>query len=211
VGAGALPEPFTRTLAYVAHLLDVTIPPIYVRADFGAEIHVGATRPPVLLVGPQALGTSDLLVLAFRLGRAMSYLSNGRATSGALPTSELKDHLGAALTLTHPGMRFSDPEGRVAQLRARLSGRATSLAHTLRPICDRLLAAQRERIHLGRFVTAMARTADRVGLLVCCDLPSAARIVGDECAPGAEDDLIDFALGDAYVAARAELGLAIAV
>ncbi len=211
VTAGALPDPFARTLAYVAHVLDVATPPVYVRADFGAEIHVGATRPPVLLVGPQAFVTSDLLVLAFRLGRALSYLSNGRAMTGALPTSELKEHLGAALTLTQPGMRFDDPEGRVAQLRARLSGRATSLSRTLRPLCERLLGARRERIHLGRFVTAMARTADRVGLLVCSDLPTAARIVADECAPGAEDDLIDFALGDAYATARAELGLAIAV
>jgi tetratricopeptide (TPR) repeat protein/DNA-binding response OmpR family regulator len=207
----ALPEAFARTLAYVSHVLDVTAPMVFTRRDFGAEMHVGAARPPVLLVGPQALATADLLVLAFRLARALSYLWRGRALAGALPTAELKDHLGAALTLAQPGMRFDDPAGRVATLRARLSGRATSLARTLRPHVDALMAGQRQRIHLGRFVTGMARTADRMGLLVCNDLPTAARIVGEECALGAEDDLIDFALGDAYLRARAHLGLGIAV
>ena len=211
VNAPALPDPLSRALAYVTHLLDVNAPVVFVRSDFGLELHLGAARPPVLLVGPQALATSDLLVLAFRLGRALSYLWPGRALAGALPSTELKEHLGAALTLAQPGMRFEDPAGRVAALRARLSGRATSLSRTLRPHIEALLAQRRQRIHLGRFVTGMARTADRIGLLACNDLPTAARIVGEECAPGAEDELIDFALSDAYLAARAHLGLAIAV
>jgi hypothetical protein len=74
-----------------------------------------------------------------------------------------------------------------------------------------LLAAQRPRVHLGAFVRGLARTADRMGLLACNDLPTAARIVEGECAIGAEDELVHFALGDAYLTARAHLGLSIAV
>ena len=211
VPAEGLPDPFARTLTYVAHLLAVAPPAVYVRRDFGEEIHVGAARPPLLLVGPKALATPDLLRLAFRLGRALSYLWPGRALAGGLSSNDLKEHLGAALTLAHPGIRFEDPDGRVASLRARLSGRATSLAHTLRPHVDALINSPDGRVHLGRFVAGLARTADRVGLVACNDLPTAARIVDDECAPGAEDELIDFALGETYLAIRARLGLAIAV
>jgi tetratricopeptide (TPR) repeat protein len=211
VTAASLPESFVRALQYSTHLLGVPTPAVFVRTGFAAEIHIGATRPPILLVGPQALATSDLLVLTFRLGRALSYLWPGRALAGALPSAELKEHLGAAFTLARPGLRFDDPEGRVAGLRARLSGRATSLAKTLRPHVEGLLADRKKRIHLSRFVTGMARTADRVGLVACNDLPTAARIVVGECAPGAEDELIDFAIGEAYLALRARLGLAIAV
>ncbi|MEO6950282.1 MAG: DUF4388 domain-containing protein [Polyangia bacterium] len=207
----ALPELFSRALAYACHELTVPAPHVHTRADFGAEIHVGASRPPVLIVGPQALACTDLVLLVFRLGRALSYLRPGRALAGALPTSQLKDYLGAALTLVQPGLRFDDADGRVAELRKAIAGRASQLAKTIRPTVDALLGARRERIHLGRYVTSLARTADRVGLLLCNDLPTAARVVGDECAPGAEDDLIDFALGEAYLQARAQLGLAIAV
>lgn len=206
-----LPEPFARALLYVAHELAVAPPEVYVRQDFGAEIHLGAARPPVLLVGPQALALTDVLVLTFRLGRALSYARSGRALTAALPTRELKEHLGAALTLAQPGMRFDDPEGRIAQLRTRLSGRAVSLAHALRPLVDKLLSDTPERINLSRFVAAMARTADRIGLVLCNDLVTAARIVGEECAPGAEDELLDFALSDVYLDARRRLGLAVAV
>ena len=206
-----LPEVFARALAYVCHHLTVPRPPVHTRVDFGAEIHVGAARPAVLIVGPQALESTDLVLLVFRLGRALSYLRPGRALTGALPTSELKDYLGAALTLVQPGLRFDDADGRIAELRKTLSSRSSHLAKSLRPGVEALLGARRERIHLGRYVTSLARTADRVGLLLCNDLPTAARVVCDECAPGAEDDLIDFALGDAYLTARAQLGLAIAV
>ena len=211
LGDAAQPETFARALAYACHELGVPAPPVHGRADFGAEIHVGASRPPVLIVGPQALACTDLVLLVFRLGRALSYLRPGRALAGALPTSQLKDYLGAALTLVQPGLRFADADGRVADLRRTFAGRTTQLAKTLRPTVEALLGARRERIHLGRYVTSLARTADRVGLLLCNDLPTAARVVGDECAPGAEDDLIDFALGEAYLSARALLGLAIAV
>jgi hypothetical protein len=211
VQANALPETLARALTYVSQVLDVNAPMVFVRADFGTEIHVGAARPPILLAGSQALHNRDVLALAFRLGRAMSYLWAGRALAGALPPAELKDYLGAALTLAQPGLRFDDPEGRVATLRAKLSGRATSLPRVLKPHIEALRGGGKSRVNLGRFVTGMARTADRIGLLMCNDLPTAVTIVQQECALGAEDELIDFALSDAYINARATLGLAIAV
>ena len=79
------------------------------------------------------------------------------------------------------------------------------------PLCERLLAGSQSTLNLSRYARAIARTADRIGLLLCNDLGVAVRIVMAGGAPGAENDLIDFALGDAYLAARQALGLSIAV
>jgi len=65
--------------------------------------------------------------------------------------------------------------------------------------------------HACRYARGLARTADRVGLVLCNDLSTAVRIVMASAAPGAENELIDFALSDEYAKARAALGLSICV
>ena len=66
-------------------------------------------------------------------------------------------------------------------------------------------------LNLARYTRGLARTADRVGLLLCNDLAAAVRSVLDSSAPGAENDLIDFAISDEYLEAREALGLSVAV
>ncbi|MGZ3427606.1 MAG: DUF4388 domain-containing protein, partial [Polyangia bacterium] len=112
-----LPAPFARVLAYCAQQLGVAAPPVYRRADFGDEVHVGAARPPVLLAGPQALALADKSALAFRLGRASTFLLPGRAVAGALPSRQLKQTVLAAMTLAHPSLRVDDPDGEVKTIR----------------------------------------------------------------------------------------------
>lgn len=211
VEAEQLPAPFARILAYCAQQLGVAAPPVYRRADFAADAHVAAARPPILLAGPQALTLTDPAALAFRLGRALTYLLPGRAVAGALPSRQLKHTLLATLTLATPSLRVDDPDGEIRAIRVQLGTAAPSLARELAPLCERILSGQQATLNLGRYGRALARTADRVGLLLCNDLSVAVRIVMAAAAPGAENDLIDFALSDEYLAAREALGLTIAV
>jgi hypothetical protein len=206
-----LPAPFARVLQYCAQQIEVALPPVYRRADFTVDAHVAAARPPILLAGPQALALADRVALAFRLGRALTYLLPGRAVAGALPSRQLKHTLLATLTLVTPSLRVEDPEGEVRTIRTQLGTTAPSLARELGPLCERILAGSQATLSLGRYGRGLARTADRVGLLLCNDLAVAVRIVMAGGAPGAENDLIDFALSDDYLAAREALGLTIAV
>ncbi|MDB4967861.1 MAG: response regulator receiver protein [Myxococcales bacterium] len=211
IESAALPATFSRVLDYCVVRLGVPPPAVYRRADFVADAHVGAARPPILLVGPQALSMSDKTALAFRLGRALTYVTPGRAVAGALPSRQLKQALLATLTLAAPSMKVEDPDGEIRAMRTALGTASPTLGRDIAPLCERIIAGAQATLNLGRYGRALARTADRVGLLLCNDLPAAVRIVIAAGAPGAENDLIDFALSDEYLAAREALGLSIAV
>jgi hypothetical protein len=57
---------------------------------------------------------------------------------------------------------------------------------------------------------ALARTADRVGLVVCADLPVAISALGEFGAGEPIDSLVDWALSPEHFRARETLGLSIA-
>jgi CheY-like chemotaxis protein/tetratricopeptide (TPR) repeat protein len=211
IEAALLPAPFARVLGYCAGELAVAAPPVYRRADFSDEAHVGAARPPVLLAGPQSLALADTTALAFRLGRALTYLLPGRAVAGSLPSRQLKHAVLAGMTLAQSSLRVDDPDGEIKAIRVALTAAAPSLQRELAPICERIVAGTQATLNLARYARGLARTADRVGLVLCNDLSTAVRIVMASAAPGAENELIDFALSDEYLEARAALGLSICV
>jgi CheY-like chemotaxis protein/tetratricopeptide (TPR) repeat protein len=210
IAGDALPASFRTVLAYAAQALGVSAPPIYKRADFAEQAHVGALQSPVLLAGPQALALDDKLSLAFRLGRALTFLWPGRAFAAAVPSRELKALMLATLTLAQPGLKIDDPDGTIARLRAQLATSPT-LARDVAPQVDRILRGQQGTLNLSRFVRGLARTADRVGLLLCNDVLTAVRAAAEMDVPGSADGLLDFALGAEYLEAKEALGLSIAV
>jgi hypothetical protein len=211
IDGAQLPAPFARVLAYCAGELGVDVPAVYRRADFGDEAHVGAARPPVLLAGAQSLALADTSALAFRLGRALTYLLPGRAVAGALPSRQLKHTVLAAMTLAQSSLRIDDPDGEIKTIRVAITAAAPTLGRELQPICERIVAGTQATLNLARYARGLARTADRVGLLLCNDLSTAVRIVMASAAPGAENELIDFSLSDEYLQAREALGLSICV
>jgi hypothetical protein len=71
------------------------------------------------------------------------------------------------------------------------------------------MLARTPHLNLSRWARSLARTADRVGMLVCGDLPAARRYAADGGAT--DDDLVEFALGADHLRLRAELGLSIDV
>src|SRR5690606_8721161 len=204
-----LPPPFVRLRAYAAHMLGVAAPPVYSRPDFGHQIHVAAVSLPVLLVGDDALSSPERAELSFRLGRAMSYLRPGRTLAASQPARFLKQALLAAFSATHPG-GSEDLERAVADLRDAI-GRlpAEALAEAAR-LLD-YLRAENRTINRSRWTRAMGRTADRVGLVLCGDLPAAARFAREGGEAEALTDLIDFALSPAFGKLRVQMGLSIDV
>ena len=136
----------------------------------------------------------------------------GRAVAGALPSRQLKQTAaGGADAGRDRRCASTTPTARSQAIRVALSRAAPSLARDIAPLCERIVAGSQATLNLARYARGLARTADRVGLLLCNDLATAVRIVMAAGAPGAENDLIDFALSDEYLAAREALGLSVSV
>jgi hypothetical protein len=68
------------------------------------------------------------------------------------------------------------------------------------------LLSRGDGVNLSTWARSLSRTADRVGMLLCGDVPAAvaaAREIGD-----LDRDLVEFAYSAAHVKLRAQLGLA---
>jgi len=204
-----LPAGFARMRAYVAGLFGVPPPAVYVRNDFGRQIHVGAVDPPILLAGDDALTSPERGELAFRMARAMTYVWPGRAVGGSRPARILKRVVLAVFADAAPAAAATiaaDPE--VAAARDALGVLDAEPRQRAHGVVMRLVARS-PSFNLSKWSRALARTADRAGLLVSGDLPAARRFAAEATALG--EDLIDFALSPAHLTLRTELGLSIDV
>jgi len=205
-----LPPGFLKVRDYISHSMGMLAPGVHVRTDFGHEVHVGAVEPPVLIVGDDILGAPERLELAFRLGRAMTYLRSGRAVGGSRPARVLKASMLGALTGAVPSASVQDPTGLIAQVRAAVDELEPQPRQRVHELASKT-ARQSATINLSRWQRALARTADRAGLLFCGDIPSAVRFVQDSSGPDSARELIEFALGTDHAYLRATMGLSVDV
>lgn len=205
----ALPSPVAKVREYVARMLGVPRVRVAVRADFGAQVHLGATAEPVLLLGPEATSATDKVELAFRIGRAMTYVWPGRALGGSRPTSVLKELFTAAIVLGD-ARAATGSGGRVGQAVRALASLSDEDKGRLREVTARVTEG-RTSINLSRWARALARSADRVGTLLCGDPAIAAKVVRESSPAAAVDELCDWATGPEHLGARVRLGLSIDV
>jgi DNA-binding response OmpR family regulator/tetratricopeptide (TPR) repeat protein len=205
-----LPDSFRKLRNYLAGLLGIDEPTVYVRTDFGRMLHVGALDEPVLLAGDDALANPERAELAFRLARAMTFLWPGRAVGGSRPARVLKAITLALLAEAAPSSAasMSDDDGAITRARESLEVLSPEGRTQARNLVLRLVS-RASHLNLSRWSRALSRTADRVGLLVCGDLPAARRYASDGGA--SDDDLVEFALSPEHLRLRSELGLSIDV
>jgi tetratricopeptide (TPR) repeat protein len=193
---GELPPAFAGLRGYLADLLDLPRAPVYAHPDFGADVHVGALAPPVLLAGDDALTAPDRAALGFRLARATTYLWPGRAAGASRPARALRALLMALHREATSEVVRDDAREALAVLPEEVRRQAAGLV-------GRMLARSPEH-NVSRWAQALGRTADRFGLLVCGDLPVALSLAGN-----ADGSLVEFARSSAFATLRAELGLTI--
>ena len=199
-----MPAPFARARQLCAGVLGVPVAPVYSRVELGAQIHVVAADPPVLIAGDEALTAPERPELVYRMVRALSFLWPGRAVGASRPGRVLRaivlavfrEASGSAIGLDDP--LASGAADVVAMLPA--ANRVQARAAALR------LLSRGDGLNLSMWARSLSRTADRAGLLLCGDVPAAfagAKEIGD-----LDRDLVDFAYSAAHVRLRAQLGLA---
>ncbi|MFH0901532.1 MAG: response regulator [Pseudomonadota bacterium] len=199
---------FRRVCARASLILEVDCPPVIGRADFGGQVHLGACTPPVLLAGPRAIDGSNELEIGFYVARSLSYLWPGRALGGSRPARKLKSFLLACAAETLDIVPAEDPGGDIARARAWLRAAPRDTKDHVRHVLARI-TRERDTINLSRWRRALARSANRVALLLCGDPAVAIQAVATIGATGDVDDLIEFTLGSGFCAARQGAGLAI--
>jgi CheY-like chemotaxis protein len=205
----ALPDTLVKTRDYVAQLLEVAAPPVIVHPPLGASMAIAAVEPPALLVGDLS-PERDRVELAFRIGRAMSYLTPGRAIAGAYPGRLLKQLVLAAHLAIHdlePDPSAGDGlPSLVAAIKRLAAEPRAELAEVLRTV-----TREQRTLNLSQWTRALGWTADRVGLLVAGDPAVALAVTAAGSGREALAQLTEFALGPDHLELRAALGLSIDV
>jgi hypothetical protein len=199
-----LPVSFLRLRQRYATLLGVGVPAVYARVELGAQIHVVAADPPVLIAGDDALTAPERPELVFSLVRAMTFLWPGRAVGGSRPGRVLRAVVMAVFReASGTTVGNEDPlAARASEAVARLPAQARIHA---RAAALRLLS-RGGGLNLSLWARALSRTADRAGMLLCGDIPAAfagAKEVGE-----LDRDFLEFAFSAAHVQLRNQLGLA---
>jgi tetratricopeptide (TPR) repeat protein len=205
VGEPELPAGFARVRNQLGALLGVGgDSAIYARTELGFAIHVVACDPPVLAAGDEALTAPERPDLVFRLARAMTFLSPGRAIGASRPGRILK-----AVVLSIVRQAAGTDVGSDDTLAIAADEAVATLPEPVRAQARaaalRLLSRTGGGLNLSLWARALSRTADRTGMLLCGDVPAAfagAREMGD-----LDRDLVEFAYSAAHVSLRRQLGM----
>ncbi|HUJ59576.1 MAG TPA: DUF4388 domain-containing protein [Kofleriaceae bacterium] len=199
-----LPQAFSWLRAQLGPLIGVGDSPVYARPELGAQIHVVACDPPVLVAGDEALTAPERPELVFRMARALTFLWPGRAVGASRPGRVLRAIVlaiirEAAATEVGSDDALAGPaDAAIATLPPEVRARARAAAL-------RLLSRQGGGLNLSLWARALSRTADRTAMLLCGDVPAAfagAKDVGD-----LDKDLVEFAYSASHVKLRGELAL----
>ena len=193
-----LPPAFAAQQSYIAGLLGLPRVPVHAHPDFGDEVHVGACAELTLLAGDDALTAPDRPELGYRIARATTYLWPGRAVGGSRPARVLRALLLALAREATGSAASTDAE--LAAAHAALDVLDRPVRDQARTLVARLRARQRDH-NLSRWAQALGRTADRFGLLVCGDVPTAVRLAGDRAS------VLELARAPVFLTLRAALGL----
>jgi tetratricopeptide (TPR) repeat protein len=198
-----LPAPFARLRARYAELLGVPVAPVFARVDLGAQIHVVATDPPVLVAGDEALTAPERPELVFRLARAMTFLWPGRAVGASRPARVLRALVLAVFREASDSTIGSEEP--LAMRAAEAIGTLPDAMRTQARAAALRLLSRGGGLNLSVWARSLTRTADRAGMLLSGDIPAAfagAKEVGE-----LERDLVEFAYSAAHVNLRSLLGL----
>jgi hypothetical protein len=159
----------------------------------------------VLVAGDDALTSPDRPQLVFRLARALTFLWPGRAVGASRPGRVLRAVV-LAVVRDAVGSELAAGDALTARAEAALAVLPDQVRTDARAAALRLLSRSGGGLNLSLWARSLPRTADRVGMLLCGDVPAAiarAKEIGD-----VDQDLVEFAYSAAHVRLRGQLGLA---
>ncbi len=207
-----------RAFFAAAAVLGLEAPQLWVCPDLPGAVTALPIEPIASLLGSTLLSGWSHPELMFVFGKHLTLHSGEHAVRAQFPSViELEALLGAAIKVAIPSFT---PRPSSAEAVQRVHG---ALVRELRPDeRERLVhvvagvAEHGSRPDVGRWMQCSDLTAIRAGLLMCGDLPVAAKVVRQEptiagmlSARDKLTDLVRFAVSDAHAHLRKALGIAV--
>jgi hypothetical protein len=210
-----------RAIAWASAVLALKPPAIFVDPESQQAIEMIPGVPPNLRVGARLLSGRTPLEVAFECGRSLASFREEHFVRWLFPgIPDLEDLFLAALSIANP--RLPIPP----HAKARVEPIAAAIAPVLEPtMVDRLrghylhFVEEGGRANLQRWAHGVDKTACRAGLVLCNDLATAGKILGQEekgepsrgeSGPGERmRDLLVFSCSDRLFNLRKQLGIAI--
>jgi tetratricopeptide (TPR) repeat protein len=207
---------FSKMFGYVAQVLNLPLPHLYLRPDAQGGLVYAITDPPASVVGASLLSGYSPQDLTFVIAKHLSYYRGEHYIRWIMPTApELRTLLLAGLRIGAPGFKVpNDPGHVIEQTAAALAKNMQPVAmEALRVVCKKFLEVN-PQADLKQWIQAVELTGCRAGLLLCNDLEISARLiqaepmtVGDMAPKDKVKELVLFSVSEQYFRLRAALGI----
>jgi hypothetical protein len=199
-----MPPPFRRILRYVCESLHVEEPPVMMIGENVVPVRARDLRPCTLLVSPTLAQSSDTVEVGFHLARALASSKTGRIAGVCRNGRQLRPYFVALLALARGAA--SAPDAEATEVMGKISASPAGFKMVALEVGTRLQRGRRA-VDLSGWTRALARTGDRLALLLSGDLVRVGQAVAEEGNAEALDDLLAFALSAEHLELREELGL----
>jgi len=209
---------FANVYKYVAETINIApVPEVYLKKDQALGVRNANVHPPAVVAGADVVQNTDAKELAFRIGKLLGGMrSEYYLGSIGWPTEVLKRFFMAAMHVTNPNLGLEQQLGDQGMMIAQeIQNMPSQMQMQLRKHVSQYLK-KGENPNLSRWLRYVDHTTNRVGLLICGDLETAASFVkSDRTAiskASVKDqirEMILFVLSDEFTELRERLGLAI--
>lgn len=207
----ALGDTFLRVLEYLCDLLALPLPTVRVSSEAGqAPCQVMGPIASVLVVDDALVHAQEAQIVAVHLARVLPYFWAGRAFGTALSTKQLRAVLMAAMKVVAPRLKTEDSDGSIGRIHDRLMKAPEAFRVRLTEVISDL-TKERSSLNISRWMRGMARSADRLALVISGDPALVLSHLGDGAKTEVTDELQAYALSDAHLELRRLLGTSIAV
>jgi hypothetical protein len=208
------PSPVVNLFHYSAQVLGVAMPSIY-EWKTGAGFQNGNTEPRAVLFGAGVVSVAADRSVVFRVARTMCLMRNEFYLAAALSKTTLVPLVQACISLFSGGAPAAWRNDTVEGWMRAIGEEPPELLQTLGEAVAAYVATG-VSLNLDAWPRAVELTAHRVALLLCGDLPRAAKGANEVMRPisdlGGRERVIDmvrFAASEDYACLRGELGLGI--
>jgi len=210
-----------QMISYACHLFNIALPPLYVSPESDCELELrivleGQQVMPSFLLGRNLINRTEK-ELAFFLARRLARLRADQflLSPEAVPSlDELRVIVAAAVKMVHP--QFQLPETDPASVKRYVAFLQRAVPPAILSSASAAIeqiVAEPGRVDVASWAVGANQSADRAGLLLCGDTPSAVREIlrsaesrgGDTEA--AIKDLLRWSVSGDYLDLREQLGL----
>ena len=195
---------------YLSFLLDRGGEPVSM-VDQAVAIPVPATLFGSGMLVPASLQKQeDHVRLAAELAYGLVLSRPGSGLVAHLPSKKGKDLVTAIMLTLAPKLKVPDPQGTIRALADKLKQAPAEVRSDLRTILAGL-TKRKAALSISRYYRAVRSTAARTALLVTGDLGPVIRVLVSLGAQEAILDLLTFALSEAHLQMRRDLGISLVV